>query len=369
MARSALRSVGDAIDVTRGFLTPPTVGRIGRLAPIVVFLGAPGTPLPTSPSVLDPTLWRIWEDDAGESGPEVGEGTDGESTGAGADAGPADALAIPEVDGLEGVSTFDPGTWPAWLLAGVALAVALALTYALLGVVMRFVLVEGFRRDVVRIRGPARRYLRPAIAVAAIRIGLGAVGVGVLLVAARAIATSGGGRLALLGVGTATAAAVGSLWLVDRLAMQFGVPAVVGSDGRLRQGFCRAGAAVRRDPVEYALFLVVRALLGVATGIAAVVAIAVPLAIVGLALGTVGATVVVLAGGVGSLGPVAVAVLAGLVVVFLAVALVVAAVVFVPLQVYLWSYALLVLGDTDPRLDLLPELRASARRDDAQAGW
>ena len=58
MALSALRSLSDAVDLTRALLFPLSPRRWGVLAAVVAFLGPAGTPLPATPQVVDPRLWE-----------------------------------------------------------------------------------------------------------------------------------------------------------------------------------------------------------------------------------------------------------------------------------------------------------------------
>jgi len=361
MARSALRSVGDAIDATRSFLLPPSLRRIASLALVVAFLGTPGTPLPTTPQVLDPTLWSgPW----GDGQPDPGSGQD-DGTGAAGD-DPADAIDA-DLTGVGSGELFDPTAWPEWLFVVGAVGLALVVAYLVVGVLMRFVLVEALGHDRVAIRADGRRHLRQASAVAVVRLALGATTFAVVAGAAIVLDPGGGGGIdagAIVFGAIATPVLVAA-WLLDRLLMQFVVPTMVATDAGVLAGARRFASALAREPIEYVLFFAVRAALGVGVGVAAAIAIAVVLAVVAIALGTVGAIVIVLAGGVGALGPAAWAVVLALVGAFLLLAVLTTVTVAVPFQVYLWIYALFVLGDTDPGLDVVPDLRTVARDGEA----
>lgn len=340
MAHTALRSVGDAIEATRSFLLPTSPGRIAKLALVALFLGTPGTPLPANPQFADPRYWQV-------SDPEAA--TDAEVGGATV---------------ADGVALAEPWNWPAWLLAAVGFAISLVVAYLVLGTVMRFVFVEALRSDVVRIRRDGRRHLRGAIGVVGLRAAVWSLAVPLPAIAALTGAGVGplqGSDPVLAALGTGAIVAIVLARAIEVLTLQFVVPTMVAGDRGVLAGWRRFWPTLRREPVEYGLYGVVRVVLGVAVGIAAALAVGLVLALVAIVLGTIAAIVVVLAGGVGSLGAPSIAVLGLLLATFLLIGVATAAAVAVPFQCYLWIYALLVLGDVDADLDLIPELRATTR--------
>ena len=341
MARTALRSVGDAIEATRSFLLPLSMGRYAKLLLVALFLGTPGTPLPASPQFADPTFWRF-------STPS--EPTNGDV----------------DVGALDGIAVASPSTWPPWLVAAIGIGLALVVAYAFLGVVMRFVLVEALRTDEVQVRRAARRHLRGALGVLAVRIVLWTL---VLPLASLSALTAAGigpldlGTIGTAGLATVAAVALVLAWVIEVLTLQFVVPAMVAADRGVLAGWRRFLPTLRGQPVEYGLYGAVRVILGVAVGIAAGLGVIAVLALAAVVLGTIGAIVVVAAGGLGALGPASLAVLGLLLAIFVLLGVLAAAAVAVPFQCYLWIYALFVLGDTDPELDLIPELRDATRGD------
>lgn len=344
MALSALRSVGDAIDATREFMLPLSVRRWATMALVVLFMGTPGTPVPANPQFLDPTLWRGPED-AVAGQPGLREQLRSEI--------PFDVL--------------DPGTWPAWLYALLGLLLVLFVAYQLLGVLMRFAMVEALSRDEVRLRRYARWHLGDAVRVFALRSGLWLLATALtapLLVALAPIGPWTVDGWATGGVGALVAAIGLGAWLVDATTLQFVVPTMVRSETGALAGWRRFWPVLRSAWREYVAYALVRTLLGIGVGIAALVCVVVVLAFGAVLLGTASAAVVLASGGFGSLGSVATATIAAFGLTFVAFAIVVYAAVTVPFQVYLWVYALLVLGDTDGDLDLVPEYRELARSSD-----
>lgn len=354
MARTALRSVSDAIEATRLFLLPLSVRRVASLALVVLFMGTPGTPIPANPQFADPRFWEVSEPTAA---------TNGGSEGA--------ILA-------DGVELASPSTWPTWLLVGLVIVLLLTVAYLLLGTLMRFVLVEALRTDEVRIRRDGRRHLRGALGVLGLQIVAWGLTASVLALAAIAFVEVGGSsgegfaslagsRVAVATLGAVATAAFVVAWAFEVLTLQFVVPTMIAEERGVLAGWRRFWPTLRAEPIEYLLYGVVRVALGVAVGIAAAVAVLVVLGLAGVVLGTIVAIVVVLAGGVGSLGGVALAALGLLLAIFVLLGIAAWAVVAVPFQCYLWIYALLVLGDVDEDLDLIPELRAETRNGDGIA--
>lgn len=346
MSLSALRSVGDAIDATREFMMPVAVRRWLALAVAVLFMGTPGTPVPANPQFFDPRLWQPPEP---PQGPEAG--------------GEPVAMSPTEAD----VQVPPLSEWPRAIFYVVGLLALLGVLYVFLGVLMRFVFVEALRSDGVAVLGDARSHLGNALRVLGFRAVLWTVFIVPLGLAAVVASPLGPDVLSgpaawLVGVlGTAIAVTV---WVIDAVTIQFVVPVMIHEGGGVVDGWRRLRASLVDEWLEYVVFGVVRTILGAAVGIAAVLAIAVALLLGGIVFGTVGAVVVVVAGGsLTGLSTGALLVLAVVGVAFVAYALVTYAVVSVPFQVYLWSYALLVLGDVDDGLDLIPSFRAAAREE------
>lgn len=344
MTLSALRSVGDAIDATRSFMLPLSVRRWGTLAVVVFFMGTPGTPLPASPQFFDPTLWR---------GPEQAF-----------EAAPAPNGGVRDAIGFE---VFDPATWPQWLVATLLALAVLWIAYQVLGVLMRFVVVEALSRDAVWLREDGRAHLGDALRVFGFRVGLTLLAAPVVLVLLAAVAPIGPVTVDgwAAGVAGAIGAAIGILaWLVDAVTRQFVVPTMLRTDGGVLAAWRRFWAVLTDAWQEYVAYALVRTALGVGVGLAAAIGVGVALALGGVVVATLVAIVVVVAGGLGGIGTLGAVLVAALVIGFACYALAAYAAISAPFQVYLWTYALFVLGDTDADLDLVPEFRAAARTDD-----
>lgn len=340
MSLSALRSVGDALDVTREYLMPISVRRIGILAVIVAFLGTAGTPAPANPQFLDPRLWRGFN--------ESPEGT----------------ATVSDLDLSVGLVSDAIGALPTWASVLLIVMAALAILYLLVGTLMRFVFVEALTSDRIRVLAPMRDHFGRGLQLIGFRVILWSLLVIPLSAAAAVVAGIGPTWLPSAPVlaGAGGVLAIG-LWLIDLITLQFVVPVMIHKRQGIISGWRQFGRTLRDEWIEYVLYAVVRVLIGVAVGILSVIAIAVTLLGIGIVLGTIAGAIVLLGGGIGSIGTVATAFLGGVVLVFTLLAIVTFAVVNVPFQTYLWYYALLVLGDTNPEFDLIPDRRSAARTD------
>ncbi len=324
MALSALRSLSDAVDLTRALLFPLSPRRWGVLAAVVAFLGPAGTPLPATPQVVDPRLW--------ESLPAAG--TIPRRT----------TAALPEVL----VSS---------LLVGVGALGVLLVGYLAAGSLMHYVFVERLHRPQTTIRDTARHHRNRALGLFVLRVIIWAFGLlpaGMLALAwldvVIPVIYPSPLALVVAGVGVALA------WVLDAITCQLAVPVSIAADTSIVAAWRQLSVVVRAHPIEYLAYAVVRPVVSVAVGVAAALAIAIGVGAVVVLVGTLSGGILL----VGGLTPVSRLVLAGLGSFGGAIALVIAAVVSVPFHVYLRYYALLVIGTTAPPLDLVTDQRAGA---------
>ena len=346
MSLSALRSVGDAIEVTREFLFPLSIRRWGGLAFVALFLGTAGTPIPANPQfLLDPNLWNPPEPQPN------GEAAELPSTSELA----AELLAaIPRQV----------------LLAVVGVVVAVAVVgalWAILASIMRFVFVESLRSGDVRILGYARRRWRGGLSVFLFNLTLG------LLVVPFVVATLVLGTpvlgdpvadpvLAFAGIVTAVVGAGAAVGV--GLTNQFVVPVMIREECDVLAGWRRLSPTFLAEWKEYLTFGVVRVVLGAAVGIAVSLVVGVIALVLFLLFGTVGGTVLLAAGGFEAISSTPILAVLGLLGALFAVSvLLVAMLANVPFHTYLWYYALLVLGDIDEGLDLVADRRERIGRE------
>lgn len=308
--RYALRAVGESATATRCLLEGASAMAWGRFAVLAAFVGVLTPPLAIDfnrgPAVLDIVT---------------------------------ESLVTPSVP----------------VLGAVALVGVLALGLFLLGTVFEFVFLEALRGEPIRLVAGGKRWWHAGIQVVAFRLVVLTPAVAGLLLGSPWPAPF-----------LAPLAVVGGLFLVlDRLTVAFVVP-IMFVDGRsLVAGWQVFLRTLRADWREYVAYLLVAGGLwfAVAVGGGLLVALfALALALPFSAFGAAVAAPLVEQGL--SMALVGRAVIAALAVPYLATFLGGVLLVRVPLIVYLRYLALLVLGDTDRRYDLIPGMRAVVRHEE-----
>ncbi|MCL9812672.1 DUF7544 domain-containing protein [Natranaeroarchaeum aerophilus] len=343
MSLSAVSSVGDAIDLTREFMTPFSPGRILKLSVVVFVLSGGGISLsanvPPVPPTLDPTY----------SGPT------------------ADEVTMEELFAEAGVADTGLGAIPEELLLALLIAAAvlglIAIVFAAIASIAEFVFVESLRSGDVTIRQYTSRRWKQGLSLLAFRIALGLLSTAfVALIAVLALELGIADSLirALVYAGTAGALVVLTTTVISSLTTYFVVPAMIQEDRGILSGWKRVWEALRAQPVEFVVFVVVQYVLGLV--LAAVVATVLVFSggLIALALAVVFGTIIIV-GGIGVTSGAGLALVIVAAVIGLTLLTVIGAVLQVPVQSYLRYYALLVLGDVDDRLDLVPDQRERAR--------
>ncbi|EMA40041.1 DUF7544 domain-containing protein [Halobiforma nitratireducens] len=325
----AIDDLGDAIDVTRDLLLPVRAGLWLKLAIVVLFVGGSmglggGGGVPTGD--IDPALEETGVDAPAEELPE-------------------DVLLFVGVVLLVGLLL--------WLLLG------------LIGAIMEFVFLESLRSMEVRIRRFGKENLGRALQLFLFRIVAG-----ILL----ALLIGGPIAVVLLSASSLEAAA-GSLVLIGLLAIpvyfvyaitmrftsEFVAPVMLLEKRGILSAWGRFWGTLTSNLAEYAVYLVLVWILQLVVNIAAgillvfgALLVIIPFAIVAVLLTMLGDIGVLLAIFVVILGALAV--------------ILVYALIQMPIRTYFQYYALLLLGDTKPELDLIPEQRAAVRNGDDRGG-
>lgn len=337
MSLHAVDDLGDAFAATRAFLFPFDAGRWLRLTLVAFFVGGVGGNVPTSGFQFD--------------GGNVDPGVPGP---------------VPPELG---------GDVVALIVAVVAALVALGLLLWFVGSVMQFVLVRSLREETVHVRRYFREHWRAGARLFGFRIGLGLLATAMIALPVLAFVFATG-SLAAIGPGRAVGLVlllvplvflVGILFaLIEGFTTFFVVPVMLLEGTGVLAAWGRFYRTLRAEWKEYLAFAVLTFVLTLVVGIGVgfvvgIVALLVfgPLALVGFA-GIASAGVF----GPAGVGAVSLPVLVAVAVVGLLALLVVvfaAAMVQVPVVTYFRYYALLVLGDTDADLDLIPERRRAVR--------
>ncbi|MFA9415236.1 hypothetical protein [Natrinema sp. HArc-T2] len=302
----AIDDLSDAIDVTRAFLTPIRPWMWLKLALIVFFVGGVSTP--------------TYFGGSGFSGPAPETGPDPRT---GVDVGELLPVII--------------------VLAVVVLAIGLGFLF--LSSLFEFTLLESLRSSEVHVRKYTSRNVGHGVRLFGFRVALGLLGLVLfgLPVVAIVFWTSGSVSLGLIAGLALLAIPIGLAFaIVDRLTTVFVAPTMLEHELGVVAAWKRFWPTLTAHWTEYVVYLllvwVLQLVFSVAIGILFVLLL-IPFIIL-LIIPFIGLVVLVL----------------GLPVMILSALL-----LQVPIVIYLRYYALLVLGDTDADLDLIPDQRATVR--------
>lgn len=308
----ATKDLSDAIDVSREFLARASFWTWIKLAIIVFFVGGVGFGSPPTP---------------GGGGGEFGSGTD-----PGAAAGFGEML-------------------PA-LVVGAVIVLTIIVVLLFLGSLLEFTLLESLRSGEVHVRRYTSRNFGLGIRLFGFRLALGLLALLVFGVPAYALYTTMEtnsaaffGAIALLGISVYLVYAV-----INRFTTVFVAPTMLQEDLGVVAAWKRFWRTLTANWTEYLAYLllvwVLQLGLGFALGIAffiGFIVLAIPLVLIAF-IPILGIFIVLLA---------------------IPFILLLSSLIQVPFVVYLRYYALLVLGDTDAELDLVPDQRARVRGDNA----
>lgn len=333
----ALEDLDDAVDATRSFLWPIDRSRWLKLALVAFFVSGPGANLNT-PQYNIPA----------DQGPPPG-----------------------------GFPT-PPDVGPQLLLVVAAIIVAvllLGLLFLLVGSIMEFVLIESLRQEEVTLRTYWSRRWRQGVRLFGFRLVIGLLVFGsVAIVAAlflvpvfvgvsQGAAVPFGGLsvfafLLLIPVFIVLALLVG---LLNGFTTVFVVPIMVLEDCGVLAGWRRLWPTITANPGQYLVYAIAGFVLTIAGGLVVALTVGIAVLVLLIPFGILGAIGLLL---LTVVQPVGLGVLLIVGVLFGLSVLVIVALAQVPVVTYLRYYALLVLGDIDEGLDLIPDRRATIRADE-----
>lgn len=263
-----------------------------------------------------------------------------------------------------------PGTFPGGLpldeprvlalVVGIGLLILLLIVVlGIVGSVMQFVLVEAVRSGEVRLREPFGRFLGKGLHLFVFQLLL-VLGLVVLpmalLVAGLAL---GAGPVLLLPFVPLLLLVILVAGVTVGLTTDFVVPTMVKRDVGVLAGWRRFWSTLREEWEQYVAYLLVRLVLGIVAGVVVGIVTLVLLLPVLFVAG-----LLVFGFVTASPSPLLLVPLLLLLIPLGLLALVVSLLVRVPVVTYFRYYSLLVLGDSDPELDLVPERRRRARSED-----
>ncbi|MFC7137912.1 hypothetical protein ACFQRB_18620 [Halobaculum litoreum] len=331
-----MEDLDDAYRATKALLWPIDRSLWLKLAVVAFFVGGPG---------------------AGFNGTQTSAPVDGGGGGPGPPGAPGGLPPLPQI-GPEVVA----------LVVGiVVVALLVGLVLLFVGSVMEFVLIESLRTEAVRLGEFWGDRWRQGVRLFGFRLVLALVVFGAFAVVfglAFAPLLLGGEAgvslvtaVLLLPVLAVLAAVTG---LIEGFTTVFVVPIMVLEERTVLGAWGRLWPTITANPWQFLAYVVASVVLNVVIGIGVALAIGIAAVVLLIPFGVLGGLGFLLLSTVEPLG-------AGLLVVagvlFGLSLLVAAALVQVPAVSYLRYYALLVLGDAEPALDLIPERRAAVRAD------
>lgn len=363
MSWHGVDAVDDAIDVTREFLFPFSLGRWIRMVVVTLFTGGGGAGGQVASN-------------AGNIGTRLAGAGGFSGPSAGASALAALLVAVPtlslgslalggpvlQTGGLPEAGAGAVGALGVLLLVAV---LVVALVAILLSPIFEFVLVDAIARDDLRILRDVRTHLTNGLRLLGFRIGLFAAFVVPPAAVITAVLLSGTQVESLLGrpLVLVALAIVAILYLLvfaflDRFTVEFVVPAMVADGGGVIDGWRRVWPRLRGQVGQTVVYIVMHVLVGIGLSIVSFVLALVGLLAVGAMAAGIGFAVGAVTSGAATtdLG-IGIGVLAGLAVgvpVFIVA-------VLLPIQVltttYRRSYELAALGRFGGNLDLVGRYR------------
>jgi isoprenylcysteine carboxyl methyltransferase (ICMT) family protein YpbQ len=327
MSWYAVDAIDDAIDATKAFLFPFSLGRWARLALITFFLGAGGVGGQFS------NFSNVGDgfDNGGPESPPVD---------------PGGAASSPELPVI---------------LAVVGGLILLALLFGIVGAVMEFVFVDVLARDEVRVRAPFKRQFRKGVRLFGFRIGLALLAIlpflaiGALLFTGVADASTFG-MVGILGIVLLIFLVILVFGIVQSFTRQFVVPVMIATDETVLGGWRRLWPELRSQWKQTTVYFLMHILIGIGVGIVRTFLLlvgAIPVVLVaatlGFAAGSVGGQLVSGPFGLGIGFLVGIA--TGLLLLFVLVVLPINVLV----KTYLRTYELRTLAGFDADFALLPD--------------
>ena len=342
MSLHAIDDIGDAIDATKSFLLPFAARTWLKLAVVVFFIGGGG----------------------GFNGLQNAGNVGGQDQPSSGDQPIFDGSALTEVESVLAEHTTE-------LVVVLGLAVLLVLVFGLLSNFMEFVFVQSLIEREVHVRRYLRENVGNGLRLFVFRLLLGLVSLTLVFgFLYTAFVTVFGGTLdnvtpaALLGILPVAIVFVLVISVVQGLLTGFTnvfvVPMMLTSSRGLLGSWKRLLGSMRHNGKQYLAYLAFSIVLAIGVGIIASILGVVAFLLLAIPFVLLGAVCWFGLGG----GPVALGLLAVILVFFVLSLLLASNLIQVPLQSFLRYYAMLVLGDIDEPLDPLAEVRSDIRADE-----
>ncbi|MDJ1430628.1 hypothetical protein [Halostagnicola sp. A-GB9-2] len=336
----AVDDLSDAIDATREFLTPLRIGFVLKLALIVFFvssLGMTGPGIPMGDIGMyseDPTQTQEWAEFEEEFEAETGEEF------------PLEEL----IAGLVIIGLIFMGIW---------------LVYALIKAIMEFVFIESLRSDEIHFRRYFKENLGRGLRLFVFRVGVILASIALVGGPLYYVATTGGGLDQASGSTLGAFVAYGFVVTlvysaVLRFTSEFVAPVMLFEERGVLSAWSRFWSTFKANWTEYVVYLVIAWILLLVITITAWAVIAITSFVLAIPFMILLFILVAVLAELGAIGGILLFLF-----VFLGflLFLLVLSLVWAPITAYFQYYALLLLGDTDGELDLIPDQRALIRGD------
>ncbi|KDE59829.1 hypothetical protein EL22_16750 [Halostagnicola sp. A56] len=338
----AVDDLSDAIDATREFLTPISLGLVLKLALIVFFVSSLGFSGPGVP-VTDPGMVA---DDPTQTG------TQGESQ-----------ESIQELYEEETGEEFPVDQVIAVALVFVAILFGIGLIYLFIQAILEFVFIESLRSEEVHVRRYFLENVGRGFRLFVFRVVLNAIPVAIAGGLLYYQFTGGDVLDQLTGATLWGALAAGIVFvlaysIILGFTAKFVAPIMLLEDRGVLSAWSRFWATFKANWAEYVVYLVLAWIIMLVITITAWFVIAIAGFILAIPFAILAFVLFVLLADLGVIGGIVFTVF--MIGAFLAFLLLLS-VIWTPITVYFRYYALLLLGDTNDDLDLIPDLRGALR--------
>ncbi len=336
----AVDDLSDAIDATREFLTPLRIGFLLKLALIVFFVSSlgftgPGIPMGDIGMLTeDPTQTQEWGEFEEEFEAETGEEF------------PMEEL----IASLLVIGLILGGIW---------------LVYALIKAIMEFVFIESLRSDEVHLRQYFKSNLGRGLRLFVFQLGVILFSIAIVAGPLYYVATTGGGLEQASGSTLGAFVAYGFVVTliysaVLRFTSEFVAPIMLLEERGVLSAWSRFWSTFKANWTEYVVYLVLAWIILLVITITAWFVIGIASFVLAIPFMILLFILVAVLAELGAIGGI---LLFLFVILGFLLFLLVLSLVWAPITAYFQYYALLLLGDTDGELDLIPDQRALIRGD------
>lgn len=260
-----------------------------------------------------------------------------------------------------------------WIIAVIVLAViGLALLFGLIGGVMEFVLLDSLRNRKVRILSYFKTHFWKGLRLFLFQIGITILFIAPLFILLAALFTVAIplGLISLIILIPVFIILAIVLALIQGFTYDFVAPIMLIRDVGVIPGWREFWPTLKREWKQYGVYVLIKFVATIAVGILVSIFVGLVGLILLIPFGAVGLAIMSALGGLEAMistttGIASIAILA---ILFILIYVPIYLLINVPVITYFKYYALLVLGDTEPVFDLIPDQREEVRTDGGEGG-